>query len=114
MLRQFLRQLGISTAGPASDDVQTTAQPARNGGWCACCRSETEFVETGVWLRDQYLCARCGSIPRFRALNLTLDKYFPAWEQASIHESSPSNDFIVRYCAKYSSSYYFDGVEPGR
>jgi SAM-dependent methyltransferase len=84
-----------------------------NPGWCPCCRADTEFIETGIWLRDQYLCARCGSIPRLRAINLTLDRCFPSWEQASIHESSPSNDFIRRYCPRYSWSFFFDGVPLG-
>jgi SAM-dependent methyltransferase len=84
-----------------------------NVGWCACCRTDTEFIETGVWLRDQYLCARCGSIPRLRAVNLTLDRYFPGWEQSTIHESSPANDFISRYCQRYSCSFFYEGVTPG-
>ena len=84
-----------------------------NEGWCACCRAETRFEETGVWLRDQYLCVRCQSIPRFRAINLTLDKYFPGWEQLELHESSPCNDFIRRYNTHYSSSYFFEDVPLG-
>lgn len=84
-----------------------------NHGWCACCRSQTEFVETGVWLRAHYRCTRCQSTPRFRAVNLTLDTYFPGWEQLTIHESSPSNDFIERHALYYSSSYFYDGVRPG-
>lgn len=84
-----------------------------NPGWCACCRNETDFEETGVWLRDQYLCRHCQSIPRFRAINLILDKYFPGWEQQRLHESSPCNDFISAYSADYSSSYFFGDVEPG-
>jgi SAM-dependent methyltransferase len=64
-------------------------------------------------LRDQYLCAQCGSIPRFRALNLILDRYFPSWEHANIHESSPSNEYVRRYSEHYSCSYFFEGVDPG-
>jgi SAM-dependent methyltransferase len=84
-----------------------------NAGWCSCCRADTQFIETGVWLRDQYLCKRCGSIPRLRAVNVTLDRYFPSWEQATIHESSPSNDFIRRYCSNYSCSYFYERVPLG-
>ena len=98
-------------SGPAS----VSADPAlpRNTGWCACCRADVEFVEMGMWLRDQYLCTQCGSIPRNRALNLTLDKHFPSWTSLRVHESSPSNDFIHRYCTSYSASYLFDGVPRG-
>ena len=85
-----------------------------NPGWCACCRRDTEFVETGEWLRDQYLCTHCRSIPRCRAVNLTLDRYFPSWGHAQLHESSPSNDFIQRHCAHYSCSQFLDGVPLGQ
>jgi SAM-dependent methyltransferase len=46
-------------------------------------------------------------------VNLTLDRYFPGWEQTRIHEGSPTNDFIRRYCSDYSLSYFFDGVPLG-
>ena len=105
----WLRRL----SGPAPRTSAGVPRPTVNNGWCPCCRSDSRFEETGPWLRDQYLCARCGSIPRFRALNLTLDTYFPGWEQRTIHESSPSNDFIRRYCEHYSSSYFFEGVPLG-
>jgi SAM-dependent methyltransferase len=85
----------------------------RNTGWCPCCRSDTTFTETGVWLRDQYLCDRCRSIPRFRAVNLTLDTNFPGWETLVLHESSPCNDFIRRYSSSYSQSFYFENQPLG-
>src|SRR5262245_19937763 len=88
--------------------------PISNLGWCACCRMDTEFMEVGSWLRDQYLCRRCQSIPRQRAVNLTLDTHFPGWEDATIHESSPSNDFISRYARHYSRSYFFHDVPLGQ
>ena len=111
MARRWFHRLARSRAAvlPSSEDA-----PRVNGGWCACCRTDTEFIETGVWLRDQYLCVRCQSIPRWRAVSLTLDKYFPSWGQGTIHESSPSNDFIRRHCEHYSCSYFFDGVPLGK
>ncbi len=48
-----------------------------------------------------------------RAVNVTLDRYFPSWEQLTIHESSASNDFISRYCPNYSRSYFFEDVPLG-
>jgi SAM-dependent methyltransferase len=100
---------------PRSSAAQRAVDPQRhaNAGWCPCCRSETTFVETGPWLRDQYVCQRCGSIPRFRAINLTLDTYYPQWGGMQVHESSPCNDFIRRYCSRYSYSYFFEGVPLG-
>ncbi len=81
----------------------------RASGWCPCCRSHTTFVETGPWLRDQFLCEQCRSIPRFRAVNHTLDRYFPGWEQATLHEFSPPGDFIRRHAAHYSCSSVAQG-----
>jgi len=74
---------------------------------------QTTFVEAGSWLRDQYVCVHCGSIPRYRAVNLTLDRYFPSWENLAIHESSPSFDFIQRFCASYSCSHFFESMPVG-
>jgi SAM-dependent methyltransferase len=42
-----------------------------------------------------------------------LDSFFKGWEEKNIHESSPSNDLISRYCTSYTSSQYFDGVKGG-
>jgi hypothetical protein len=106
----FLRPL------PAAPEPSAAAAPSgerQNPGWCPCCRSETVFVETGDFLREYYFCSRCRSIPRFRAVNLTLDRWFPGWEQSAIHESSPSNDLIRRYAPGYSCSYFFEDVPLG-
>src|SRR5262245_25107402 len=111
-LRRWLRRFskaGVTLPRRAAGASGTKANP----GWCACCRHETQFEETGVWLRDQYLCVRCQAIPRFRAVNVVLDRYFEGWERLNIHESSPSNDFIRQYASTYSVSYFFEGVPPG-
>ena len=91
----------------------TISETQSNEGWCACCRLETQFHELGSWLRDQYVCARCGSIPRLRAVNLTLDRYFHAWTSLVLHESSPSYDFVHRFCTSSSYSHFFEGVPLG-
>lgn len=110
-IRGLLRRLaGTATPRP---EAAPDGRPSSNPGWCSCCRSDTDFDEVGVWLRDQYLCRRCQSIPRLRAINLTLDRYFPGWEQLSIHESSPSNDFIRRYASQYTWSFFYEDVAPG-
>ena len=97
-LGRAIRRSRSVTSRHAAQPVENAAQGlATNSGWCPCCRSDTEFIETGVWLRDQYLCRRCKSIPRMRAINRTLDAYFPGWEALLIHESSPSNDFVRRF-----------------
>jgi SAM-dependent methyltransferase len=85
----------------------------RNAGYCHCCRSETVFVAYSAWLRDNYICSQCHSIPRQRHLQYVLDEFFPNWEGKAVHESSPSNKFISQYCQDYSSSQYLDGIPLG-
>lgn len=88
-------------------------EPESNKGYCHCCRQETIFTAYGDWLRDTYMCEKCGSLPRQRALQHVLDFFIPDWPSLSIHESSPSNDFISRWCDNYSSSQFLDGVPLG-
>jgi SAM-dependent methyltransferase len=87
-----------------------------NRGYCTICDRRTWFRETGPWLRDQYLCVRCGSIPRFRALAKVLNDHFPEWRELRIHESSPggaSSDKIRAECRCYVASQFFADVPRG-
>lgn len=85
-----------------------------NTGHCHCCRTETVFDAYSTWLRDQYVCRICGSVPRQRAINYILDTCLPGWESKIVHESSASHDFVQRYCPGYSRSFYFEDIEPGQ
>jgi SAM-dependent methyltransferase len=80
-------------------------------GYCPCCDKEVLFQATHSWLRDYFLCANCGSIPRERALMLVIEKYYPNWKNLSIHESSPSNRGVslkLKNSAKnYIASQYY-------
>jgi SAM-dependent methyltransferase len=87
--------------------------PWSNGGYCHCCRSETEFHANNPWLRDHYVCKKCNSIPRQRHLQMILDRNFPGWEEMLMHESSPSTWMIGQYAKNYSTSQYMPNVEPG-
>jgi hypothetical protein len=60
-------------------------------GYCPCCEKEVIFRSFNSWLRDNFICTNCFSIPRERALMLTIEKYYPNWKNLNIHESSPSN-----------------------
>ena len=84
-----------------------------NAGYCHCCDSSTTFDARGEYLRDHYFCTRCGSIPRQRALAHVLSKWIPDWIDRSIHESSPSVQFLARRCRDYTVSQYFPDVPPG-
>ena len=99
-----------------TEPVETTASEGpvfENEGYCACCRTETVFIAHGAWLRDFYVCRGCGSIPRQRHLQTVLDQTVPGWNHLIVHESSPSNDFIARWCSAYSSSQFFPDVPRG-
>jgi len=85
----------------------------KNIGYCHCCRQQTAFIIEGSWLRDQYLCTNCFSIPRQRHIQYILDTHIRGWDSLQIHESSPSNDLISRHCRYYSFSQYFESEEKG-
>lgn len=79
-------------------------------GYCPICESDTFFVKTGDWLRDSYLCWKCSSIPRQRALIVALNLFYADWKNLTIHESSPSGAssiFIEKNCPQYVSSHFF-------
>jgi len=87
-----------------------------NYGYCPICKQRTVFVEAASWLRDNYFCSRCQSIPRNRALISLIDRLFPDFRQFAIHESSPcgpASDKIARECPGYLSTQYFPGVPLG-
>lgn len=74
------------------------------------------FYKTGQWLRDDLRCARCSSIPRFRALMHVLETHFPQWRDLRIHESSPAgpaSDKLAKDAPGYIATQYFPDVEPG-
>ena len=87
-----------------------------NRGFCPTCGKKTVFVERNDWLRDNYFCIDCFSIPRQRAIMHVLEKEFPAWRELTIHESSAggqSSDKIAAECLGYTSSHFLPGVTPG-
>lgn len=95
-------------------------QPApviQNTGHCPTCAQDVTFIAHNEWFRDYYLCSNCGSVPRERALMLTIEQYFPNWRNVTIHESSPSNRGASRRlseeCSHYIPSQYFPDQEPG-
>jgi glycosyltransferase involved in cell wall biosynthesis/ubiquinone/menaquinone biosynthesis C-methylase UbiE len=89
----------------------------KNSGYCSTCAQEVTFVARDAWLRDHYCCSNCGSIPRERALMLTIETYFPNWRNLIIHESSPVNRGASRRlsqeCSQYIPSQFFPKQKPG-
>lgn len=84
-----------------------------NGGFCPVCRKSTRFVSHDPWLRDHYVCVRCGSVPRHRALAEVLERLAPRWRRLRVHESSPGLSLFSEQCRRYSCSSFEEGVKPG-
>ncbi len=88
-------------------------------GRCPICEKEVTFSSSDPWLRDHFVCHSCpgGSLPRERALMLSLRRHFPNWRDLDIHESSPGRNgasvVIKRDCRNYIESQFFIGVTPG-
>ncbi len=75
----------VRAAGLMARFINKTA----HRGYCPICGKPTVFVMEGSWLRDEYRCARCRSIPRWRALMHVIERSWPNWRELAIHESSP-------------------------
>jgi len=88
-----------------------------NTGHCPTCDRDVTFLARKEWLRDHYICSNCGSIPRERALMLTIERYCPNWRNLTIHESSPGNrgasKRMSEECSNYIPSQYFPDHVPG-
>jgi SAM-dependent methyltransferase len=87
-----------------------------NAGWCPICERRTVFVEDGPWLRDQYRCRRCHSVPRMRALLTVLGEVAPDWRSLRVFECSPagaSSDKLGAECAGYVRAFWRPDLPPG-
>jgi SAM-dependent methyltransferase len=105
-----------------TDASQSAAAPGlapvlESSGTCTTCGAPSRFVAVDPWLRDHFVCERCGSIPRERALMATIDRLYPHWRQLAIHESSPAergaSARLRRECAGYTASAYSPGLARG-
>ncbi len=84
-------------------------------GRCPIC-GPTIFDARGAWLRDAYVCRRCWSIPRQRALILVLQHVVPDWPSKRIFESSPSGPasaLLAQRCRAYTPSQFFENAPSG-
>jgi SAM-dependent methyltransferase len=87
-----------------------------NFGLCPICSGRTLFLSLHPWLRDNYRCIRCLSIPRQRAIVKAVYEYAPAWGNLRIFEPGPggaSSDFLRRKAKNYCCSQYFPDAESG-
>lgn len=88
-----------------------------NQGYCYTCDSQTIFFAQGQWLRDEYICTHCHSIPRERALMYCIENFYPHWRELAIHESSPAgrgaSARLQQHCPNYIGTQYFADFELG-
>ncbi len=80
-------------------------------GLCSCCDSKTTFYSYNDYLRSNYVCLNCNSLPRERALMQAIGRFYPNWKDLNIHESSPINRGasvkISKGCKNYLVSQFF-------
>ncbi len=73
-------------------------------GFCPICETKSKFKSNHKWLRDHYVCSKCESIPRERALMYVLKKLL-------IHESSPIDRGVSKKlkheCSNYIQFHFF-------
>ncbi len=86
-------------------------------GFCPCCEQKVLFIARNPWFRDYFRCNNCNSIPRERALMLTIKNEYPNWQELIIHESSPGSrghSVLLRQKAKdYLETQYFPNTPLG-
>lgn len=86
-------------------------------GFCPCCEQNVTFTSSNPWFRDHYICPRCLSVVRERALMLILREIIPNWRDFAIHESSPADRGASRrlreQCRNYVASHYFPSMPKG-
>ena len=101
---------GESYGGTATHEAMPVLEPT---GYCSICMGETRFVAAQNWSRDHYVCERCNSIPRQRALVEVLNILRPNWRSLSIHETSPATGFFAEQCSDYSCSIFHQDMAVG-
>jgi hypothetical protein len=85
----------------------------QNAGYCAICMEEATFSSQEEWLRDNYFCEKCKSIPRQRAIVHVLSYFRPDWRLMQMHESSPTVPFFAQQCTAYSNSFFYEDAPVG-
>jgi SAM-dependent methyltransferase len=85
----------------------------QNSGHCTICMGEASFSSQKEWLRDHYICEKCKSIPRQRAIVQVLGYFRPDWRSMEMHESSPSMLFFAQQCKVYCYSFFYEDVPLG-
>lgn len=90
--------------------MNNTAPFLESEGYCHTCCQQVSFCSMKKWLRDNFICTNCGSIPRERALMRVIEERCPRWREYIVHESSPApRGASIRLraeCGSYIPSHY--------
>ena len=100
----------------ASEATRNRLTGKANSGYCPVCERNTMFIVKDAWLRDNYLCTQCHSIPRVRHIIHVLQRQFPDFRERTIHESSPSGpsfDKLRKECPGYVPTYFWPDTALG-
>lgn len=87
-----------------------------NYGFCPICNSKTVFIAVNKWLRDNYCCVKCLSIPRQRAIVKVVNDLSVNDKFEVVHETSPSgpaSSYFKKKFNDYSFSQYFLNTKHG-
>lgn len=113
-LRRRLRR--NKTYATAVDVIRYSLTGKAHLGYCPICAKSTVFLIKGPWLRDNYRCIRCNSIPRFRHIVDVIEKEFPNFRDLTIHESSPHGpvfEMFKREVPRYQPTHYWPDIPHG-
>ena len=115
-LKRYLRRMHSVVRNPSHGE-QRSLTVFSNTGFCYSCNQTTQFTAKKDWWRDHYLCDKCGSIPRERAVMYCIEKFYPDWREKIIHESSPvfrgTSLRLKNEAKQYLPTQYFPGMELG-
>jgi len=89
----------------------------KHSGFCPCCDQKVHFTARNNWLRDYFICSSCKSIPRERALMLTIEEYKTNWRDLKIFEISPcergASLKLKNECKNYLASQFYPDKKLG-
>ena len=88
-------------------------------GFCQICDTAATFHVPKEYteMREHYICNKCRSVPRERALMYCIEKYYPNWRDLDVHESSPARrgaSVKLATSSHYNSSQFLPGFPFGR
>ena len=85
-------------------------------GRCELCDQSTLFVQLAANIRESFLCVRCRSKPRERALYRTLERLAPNWRELAVYEPGLAGALskkLAESCKNLTQSLYLPAIPRG-